>query len=196
MDKDTKSFANLEPLVNLIVTTQHRRAKSKLINQYPSTDPDPGFHLQALDLIIDTIQKTGFAPQDTTFILSALQKCLNSLKTNTSVEWNRPLDALGTLIRRQGLNNFLYEEKSDLDNHVFEVLRCFPKDVLVNSLKSHKDYAVFLAICKFLNKQGELKANAGVVVSRLKEDFLVDKSKLTTRLTPYISKGILDDAVV
>ena len=195
MDKDTKITTDLDFLVGHILAAHHRQSKTKWINLYPTADSDPAFHAQALDYLANTLQKGPVSRQDSGYLLSLYQKCLKAQQGNEQTNWARALDALGVFIRRLNLDTFLYEEKSDYDRAIFEVLRCFPREFLVSSLKTTKDYAVFHAIAKFLYKENELKTHATAVIARLTDDFLVDKSKMTTRMTPYIAKSILDEDV-
>lgn len=194
MEPNTKSLEELEILVNHIISTHHRKSKKKGIGLFASAESDSASQIAALNLLLNSIQKGSVAPQDTIHILSLLQKCLKKLQGNTEVDWNKALETLGVFIRRQGLTSFLYEERSNIDATVFEVLKCFPKETLANALKNVKDFAIFHAVSKFLHRENELKVHSDTVLARLREEFLVDKSKMTTKITPYISKSILNDA--
>lgn len=195
MEKDTKALEELELLVSRVAASQHRIHRNKLIGSYPIAEAEADFQSQALDFLLDILRKRAFTSQDSVYVLNLVERCLNHFPSGNQPEWTKVLEALGTFVRRQRLHDFLYNEKSDIDRSLVDVLKRFPKDLLASSLKSIKDYAVFHTLCKFFYLQNELKAHSDVVVARLKEDFLVDKSKLNLRMTPYISKSILTDAI-
>ena len=195
MEKDTKSLEHLDFLVSHIIASHHRKSKNKWVRLYPTAEPDQAFHSEAFEFLCETLVKRAIDHQDSIYILTLFQKCLKGFKEATEANWKKAFEVLSIFIKRQRLTHFLYNEKSDIDRILAETFRCFPKEFLGNALKNTKNYVEFHALCKFFYLEKDLKAHAEPIVAKLKEEFLVDKSKLNTRLTTYISKSILDDAL-
>ena len=195
MEKDTKSLEHLDFLVSHIIASQHRRSKNKWVNLYPTAETDQAVHTEAFAYLCDTLTKRAIASKDSIYILSLFQKCLKGLKDANESTWKKAFEVLGIFIKRQRLDSFLYEEKSEIDRVIVDILRCFPKEFLGNALKNSRNYVEFHTLCKFFYLEKDLKAHRDAVIAKLKEEFLVDRSKLNVRLTKYISKSILDDVV-
>jgi len=197
MEKDTPETTNIDSILDSLLQGIHRSRKIKLIQSY-SLEGEEKSHQESLNRLLESLKGREISVQDSYEVLLLLKRVLQPINAS-NVKWESVIDTLSSFILKQKAYDFLYADRSSLDYAIFDILRKVPEETLKSKLESDKSFTTFHMISKFYAKE-QSKATKliqfkALIVSRLKEEFLVDKSKHQVRMTPYFS-SVLDDSVV
>lgn len=115
-------------------------------------------------------------------------------KLQEKMNWQAVVKAVLTAFKLIVDDDLLYNEKSKRDKLLCLILKEVPLPLLKEILEKAKDPQNFMLIARFFSHTPELlKEVSPVIINRLKEDFLVDKSSRTIRVTPFLKDIITEE---